>query len=121
MEEVTDALSRTAYQVAEQVGATAIACLTATGATARAIARHRPKIPVYAFTDDERVVGQLGLTWGTKAFAIPFQRDTDQGVMKVHQVLTENGLVQAGDLVVITAGMPLPAKGRTNMVHVSRV
>ncbi|GIV59260.1 pyruvate kinase [Rhodocaloribacter litoris] len=119
--DVTDAVSYTAYQLAGQVGAVAIACLTASGATARAIARHRPRVPVYAFTDDERVVGQLGLTWGTKAFAIPFQRDTDEGVACVHRVLVEHDLARPGDLIVITAGMPLPAKGRTNMVHVSRI
>ncbi|ARA91778.1 pyruvate kinase [Rhodothermaceae bacterium RA] len=120
-QDVTESVSYTAVELAEQVGARAIACLTATGATARAIARHRPRMPVYAFTDDPRLVGQLMLIWGTKAFAIPFQRDTDQGVGSVHRVLTERGLAYPGDLIVITAGMPLPAKGRTNMVHVSRI
>jgi len=103
------------------VGAVAIACLTATGSTARMIARHRPPVPVYAFTDNPRIVPQLSLLWGTRAFSIPFQRDTDQGVQLVHRILKEQGLVRPGDLVVITAGMPLPAKGRTNMVHVSRI
>lgn len=120
-EDVTESVSYTAYDVAEQVGATAIACLTASGATARSIARHRPNVPVYAFTDDERVVRQLGLLWGTKAFSIPFQHDTDEGVNLVHRILTEKKLVKKDDLIVITAGMPLPAKGRTNMVHVSRI
>lgn len=119
--DITEAVSYTAYQLAGEVGAVAIVCLTASGATARSIARHRPRVPLYAFTDDERIVGQLALTWGTKGFAIPFQHDTDQGVSCVHQVLVEHGLAQPGDLVVITAGMPLPAKGRTNMVHVSRI
>lgn len=120
-EDVTESVSFTAHDLAEQVGAAAIACLTATGATARAIARHRPHVPLYAFTDDERVMRQLSLLWGTKSFSIPFQRDTDEGVNFVHSLLTEKGLVNKGDLIVITAGMPLPAKGRTNMVHVSRV
>ncbi len=118
---VTEAIGYTACQLAEQVGAVAIACLTATGSTARMIARHRPPVPVYAFTDNPRIVPQLSLLWGTRAFTIPFQRDTDQGVQLVHRILKEQGLVRSGDLVVITAGMPLPAKGRTNMVHVSRI
>lgn len=119
-ENVTESVSSAACELAEKVDAAAIACLTASGTTARSIARHRPSMPVYAFTDEERVVGQLGLLWGTKAFAIPFQRDTDRGVQLVHERLREHGLVAAGDLIVITAGMPLPAKGRTNMVHVSQ-
>ncbi len=119
--EVTEAVSKTAYELARQVGAVAIVCLTASGATARSIARHRPRTPVYAFTDDERVVGQLALTWGTKGFAIPFQDDTDKGIALVHEVLKKNNLARSGDIVVMTAGMPLPARGRTNMVHVTRL
>jgi len=120
-EGVTESVSYTAVQLAENIGAAAIACLTASGATARSIARHRPTMPVYAFTDDPRVVGQLGILWGTKGFAIPFQPDTDEGVNTVRRVLKEEGLVNAGDLIVIVAGMPLPEKGRTNMIHVSRI
>jgi pyruvate kinase len=118
---VTESVSYTAVQLAEHIGAAAIACLTASGATARSIARHRPSMPVYAFTDDPRVVGQLGMLWGTKGFAIPFQADTDEGVNTVRRVLTEEGRVKSGDLIVIVAGMPLPEKGRTNMIHVSRI
>jgi pyruvate kinase len=78
-------------------------------------------MPIYAFTDDERVVGQLGVLWGTEAFHIPFQQDTDQGIARVHSILRNYELVDPGDHVVITVGMPLPARGRTNTVHVSRV
>jgi pyruvate kinase len=121
VESVTESVSFTACRLAEQVNAEAICCLTNSGATARSIARHRPSMPTYAFTDNERVVGQLGVLWGTKAFHIPFQHDTDQGIARVHSVLRNEGLVDPGQHVVITAGMPLPARGRTNMVHVSRV
>lgn len=121
MHGVTEAVSRTATSLAVQVGATAIACLTASGRTARSIASHRPDVPVYGFTDDKAVVRQLALTWGTKGFYIPFQPDTDKGIELVHEVLENENLVTAGDTVVITAGMPLPAKGRTNMLHVSQI
>ncbi|NND70371.1 MAG: pyruvate kinase [Rhodothermales bacterium] len=121
MELITESVSYNAFHLAQQVGASAIVCLTASGTTARSIARHRPMMPVYAFTDDPRVVMQLGLLWGTKAIEIPFQRDTDQGLSVVHEVLKKRGLVEEGDYIVMTAGMPLPAKGRTNMVHVSKV
>jgi pyruvate kinase len=120
-ESVTESVSYTACRLAEQVGAEAVCCLTNSGATARSIARHRPSMPIYAFTDDERVVGQLGVLWGTEAFHIPFQQDTDQGIARVHSVLRDYELVDPGDYVVVTVGMPLPARGRTNTVHVSRV
>ena len=119
--DTTESISFTACQVAEQVGAVAIACLTNSGATARTIARHRPDMPIYAFTDQKRVVDRLGILWGTRAFAIPFQEDTDRGVALVHRELTQRGLVDPGDLIVLTAGMPLPRRGSTNMIHVTRV
>ena len=120
-ESVTESVSFTACRLAEQVNAQAICCLTNSGTTARNIARHRPSMPIFAFTDNRSVVGELGVLWGTQAFYIPFQQDTDQGIARVHSVLHDHNLLDAGDHVVITAGMPLPARGRTNMVHVSRL
>ena len=115
----TEAISQTAYFMAHEVNAKAIVCLTSSGSTARYIARHRPHVPLYAFTGDERVLGQLALSWGTKGFYIPFQSDTDEGIAMVHKVLKQHGLANTGDTVILTAGMPLPAKGRTNMLLVS--
>ena len=118
---ITESISLNAFDIAEEIGAKAIACLTATGTTARAIARHRPSMPVYAFTDDERMVQQIGLIWGAKGFAIPFQRNTDEGIATVMSELIARELVARGDRIVIIAGMPLPAKGSTNMVLVKEV
>jgi len=118
---VTDSVSFTACRLAEQVGAEAVCCLTNSGATARAIARHRPSMPIYAFTDNQQVVAQLGGLWGTQSFYILFQQDTDQGISRVHSVVREHDLVAPGEQIVITVGMPLPARGRTNTVHVSTV
>lgn len=120
-QDVTDAVSLTACELAAHVGARALVCLTASGATARALARHRPQMPVYAFTDSPHVIGQVGVLWGTKAFQIPFQSDTDAGVRLVQQTLVSEGYIRSGDTIVICAGMPLPRKGRTNLVHVSYV
>ena len=120
-ESLTESISYMACRLAHQVDAKAIACLTSSGTTARSISRHRPDMPVFAFTNHHKVVKQLSVQWGTKGFAIPFQRDTDQGVALVHEMLKAKGLVQPGDRIVITAGMPLPTRGRTNMIHVSEV
>ncbi|MDX1420956.1 MAG: pyruvate kinase [Rubricoccaceae bacterium] len=117
----TQAISFTSVRLAKEVEAAAICCLTHSGTTARAIARHRPDVPIYAFTDDPRAVGRLALLWGTDAFAIPFQRHTDDGIQAVHEGLLSRGLVARGERIVVTAGLPLPTKGLTNMVHVSTV
>ncbi|MEP0547544.1 MAG: pyruvate kinase [Rhodothermales bacterium] len=118
---VTQAISYTAVQLASETGAVAIACLTHSGGTARAVARHRPKVPVFAFTDNQRIVGQMAMVWGTRGIGIPFQHHTDDGIGTVRRILTEQGIVKPGDSIIITAGLPLPSKGLTNMVHVSRL
>ena len=116
---VTDAVSYTAVRLADETGADAIACLTHSGSTARAIASHRPDAPIYAFTDDASALGRIALSWGVEPIAIEFQEHTDDGVRAVHRELIGRGLHQPGDRVVVTAGLPLPAMGRTNMIHVT--
>ena len=116
---VTDAVSFTAVRLAEETDAKAIGCLTHSGSTARAIASHRPEVPIYAFTDDETALGRIALSWGVEPIAVPFQEHTDDGVRTIHRVLLAEGRHQQGDRVVVTAGLPLPAMGLTNMIHVT--
>jgi pyruvate kinase len=116
---VTEAVSFTAVRMAEETRAVGICCLTHSGSTARAIASHRPDVPIFAFTDDEGAMGRIALTWGVEPVLIPFQEHTDDGIRTVHQVLLERGDYNQGDRVVVTAGLPLPAMGLTNMVHVT--
>ncbi|MCX7906530.1 MAG: pyruvate kinase [Bacteroidetes bacterium] len=118
-EAVTEAISYTACELARQVGARAIACLTFSGQTARVIAKYRPWVPIVAFTDDPHVAALLHLVRGTIGVPIPFQAHTDAVIDRVREELLRRGWAKPGDRVVITAGMPLPAKGRTNMVQVA--
>ncbi len=121
VDQTTEAISQTAVRLAEQVGAAAIACLTHSGSTARAIARHRPDVPLFAFTDDAGALGRISLTWGTDAIQVPLQTTTDAGLRSVREGLLAGGHVAPGDRVVVTAGLPLVAVGQTNMVHVMTV
>jgi pyruvate kinase len=117
--QVTRAISSQAVQLAGAIDARAICCLTHSGGTAREIASHRPDMPIYAFTDSEKTVGRMGLTWGTEAVKIPFQEHTDDGIRTIHRRMVAEGLGQPGDHIVVTAGLPLVAVGKTNMVHVT--
>lgn len=116
---VTDAISFTAVRLAEETGAKAICCLTHSGSTARVVSSHRPDVPLFAFTDSAEDIGRIALAWGVEPVLIPFQKHTDDGVRTVHRVLLESGRFGRGDRVVVTAGLPLPSFGMTNMVHVT--
>lgn len=115
---VTQAISYTAVKLAEEVKASGLCCLTHSGTTARSIASHRPEMPIFAFTEHEKVADRLSLLWGTQGFVIPGQKYTDVAVEAVHNRLLEQDLAKKGERVVVTAGLPFPAKGLTNMVHV---
>ena len=118
---VTEAVGHLACDLAEQVGAVAITCLTHSGTTAKIIARHRPSVPIIAFTNQMSVVAQMGVVWGVRSFFVPFQNHTDGSVELVHQQLLEHGIAKKGDKIIFTAGMPLPEMGGTNMLHVSEL
>ena len=117
--QLTRAISSQSVRLADDIDARAICCLTHSGGTAREIASHRPDMPIYAFTDSEKTVGRMGLTWGTEAVKIPFQEHTDDGIRTIHRRMVAEGLGAPGDHVVVTAGLPLVAVGKTNMVHVT--
>lgn len=119
--EVTEAISVSAYNLAKSVDAKAIVCLTHSGKTALAMARHRPRMPIFAFTPDEKVISQLCLAWGTIGLYMSEQDSTDEAIFNVHETLKAGGFIQSGDTIVLTAGMPFMKKGQTNMVHLSRV
>ncbi|MEM1057513.1 MAG: pyruvate kinase [Bacteroidota bacterium] len=117
----TRALSSLAVRLADEVDAVAICCLTHSGSTAREISSHRPDVPVLAFTDSNKTVGRMGLTWGAQPVKIPFQEHTDDGIRTIHREMIARGIGNPGDPVVVTAGLPLVAVGKTNMVHVTTI
>ena len=116
---VTQAISFTSVRLAAETGAKAIACLTHSGSTARAVASFRPDVPIFAFTDDRRAMAPISLSWGTEPIYVEHKRHTDDGIRAIHEGLLARPEFQPGDRVVVTAGLPLMAMGLTNMVHVT--
>jgi pyruvate kinase len=107
-----------AVAAAEEIGASAIACLTHTGRTARAIARYRPAVPILALTDDPPVIRQMALVWGV--VPIPVGRiDSTERIFAVAGEMVERA--GYGEKVVLTAGIPTERGGPTNTVHVLEI
>ncbi|WP_337845865.1 pyruvate kinase [Thermus sp.] len=116
-----DAIAQAADDVAEAVGAKAIVVFTATGSSARRIARTRPQVPILALTPNHEVVHQLALVWGVFPRLAPDPKDTDDMVQIALKAVKEEGLAQIGDRVVIAAGVPFGVRGTTNLLRVERV
>lgn len=114
-------IARSARDVAEALGAHAIAAFTESGDTVRRLARHHSKIPVVAFTPFERVQNQLALSWGIRSFIVDRVEHTDEMVAQVDNALRELGLHDHEDLVVIVAGSPPGKVGSTNLIRLHRI
>lgn len=113
--QLTDAVCAGAVTVAEETGASAIACLTHTGTTARLMASHRPSVPILALTDLQPVVRLLALVWGVTAVRVDRIDETETVFVTARERFLEAGY--AGRMV-LTAGIPTGAKGPTNTIHI---
>jgi pyruvate kinase len=114
------AISASACKIAESIGAQAIIPTTSSGSTAFMVARFRPRLPIIAVTYSERVRNQLAMVWGVNALLTEFadHGDSDKMVRHSVDVALEAGLINKGDKVVITAGVPFGVSGTTNLINV---
>ena len=115
------ALAHAAVETARHVGASALVAFTQTGATAMRIARHRPPIPIIAFTPVPIVRQRLALSWGVETFIVPTVATTDEMVVQVEEALLDAGRAFAHDQVVIVAGTPPGREGSTNTIRVHEI
>lgn len=118
---VTDGISHAVCTIAKELGVTAILTATASGHTARMIAKYRPKVPIVAVTPRAKVLRKLSLVWGVEPLLIGDLRGTDEMISTSVEASLASGLISAGDLVVITAGVPVGVYGTTNMMKVHTV
>jgi len=113
---VTDAIGQATCEMAYELKASAIITSTESGFTARMVARHRPPVRIIAATPSVRTLRQLTLVWGVHPHLTAPFHSTEDMIQQVVGVAIQEGHVAEGDLVVITAGLPLPARGRTNLL-----
>jgi len=118
---VTDAIGQATCEMAMELGARAIITSTVSGYTARMVARHRPATPIIATTPDPRTYRRLALVWGVQPLLVKEFTTTDEMISTTVEAAVERKFLQKGDLVIITAGIPVGGRGRTNMIKVHRV
>ncbi|MFZ3590715.1 pyruvate kinase [Bacillus sp. DJP31] len=115
---ITDAIGQSVAHTALNLDATAIVTPTESGHTARMISKYRPKAPIIAVTSDEGVSRKLALVWGVTAKIGEKASTTDEMLDISVQESINTGLVKHGDLIVITAGVPVGEAGTTNLMKV---
>ncbi len=122
LEPVTDdAISYAACNTARQLGAAAIVAFTMSGSTARRVAKYRPGIPILAATPIPRQLRRLLLSWGVYPYEVPEPATVHDLFAEGVRLCVETGIAKKGDLIVITAGLPIAIPGTTNLLKVERV
>jgi pyruvate kinase len=116
-----DAIMAAVHAVTETIEARAIVCWTKSGITAMRAARERSAAPIIAPTPSIDTARRLCLVWGTHSVTTEDIRDFDDMVKRASQIARQEGFAQAGERIVITAGVPLGTTGATNMLRVAFV
>lgn len=119
--DVTNAICEAAAITARDVNVKAIIAVTRGGHTARRMSKFRPHHPIVAATPFEKTFYQLALSWGVHPVLARWQTNFDELIRHAIDCAKQDDLVSAGDMVVITAGIPLDATVNTNMLKVQTV
>lgn len=114
----TNAISKSTCTIASQLNAKAIITCTASGNTAKAVSKFRPRTNIIACTIDEKVARRLSVTWGVYPIIVETAHETDELIERAIVGALKENYVQEGDLTVLTAGIPLGVSGTSNLIKV---
>lgn len=117
-ETVTDAISQAVCNASLDLRTAAIITATESGYTAQMISKYRPKAPIIAVTPHARIRRKLALVWGVQSVLSETANTTDEMFDLSVKAAVSTGLVQSGDLVVVTAGVPVHESGTTNLLKI---
>lgn len=115
---ITNAISHATCTTAIDLKASAIITATASGHTARMVSSYRPQAPIIAATDSIMVMRQMSLVWGVHPLLMRRADSTDDIFDQSVKAALDKDYIQSGDLIVITAGVPVGIAGTTNLIKV---
>ena len=117
----SDAIASAARQVAHTIKAPAIAAFTDTGMTALRVARERPDCPILGLTPRDETARRLAVVWGVHAVVAKEIDSFTEATDEAREEARKENMAQAGDKIIVVAGVPFRQSGGTNMVHVAKV
>ncbi len=118
---ITKSVCYHAAIMANEIKAKAISTLTNSGYTAFQISAWRPSAHILVFTSNKRILTQLSLLWGVKAFYYDKYVSTDETIEDVNQIACKKGFLEVGDMLISLAAMPIKDKGMVNTLRVTEI
>lgn len=118
---ITKSICYHAANMANEIDARAISTLTNSGYTAFQISAWRPSAHILVFTSNKRILTQLNLLWGVKAFFYDKFVSTDETIEDVNAIACKKGYLDEGDMLISLAAMPIKDKGMVNTLRVTEI
>jgi pyruvate kinase len=118
---ITKSICYHAAIMADAINAKAITTLTNSGYTAFQISAWRPKSHILVFTSNRRILTQLNLLWGVRAFFYDKLVSTDDTIDDINKICVDKAYVNKGDMLINLAAMPVVDKGMVNTLRVSEI
>ncbi len=118
---ITKSVCYHAATMANEIKAKAISTLTNSGYTAFQISAWRPSAHILVFTSNKRILTQLNLLWGVKAFYYDKYVSTDETIEDVNSIACKKGFLEVGDMLISLAAMPIKNKGMVNTLRVTEI
>ncbi len=118
---ITKSVCYHAAIMANEIKAKAISTLTNSGYTAFQISAWRPSAHILVFTSNKRILTQLNLLWGVKAFYYDRFVSTDETIEDVNSIACKKGFLDVGDMLISLAAMPIKDKGMVNTLRVTEI
>lgn len=118
---ITKSVCYHAALMANEIKAKAISTLTNSGYTAFQISAWRPSAHILVFTSNKRILTQLNLLWGVKAFYYDRDVSTDDTIDDVNRMAFKKGYLEVGDMLISLAAMPIKDKGMVNTLRVTEI
>lgn len=118
---ITASVTGAAWRAAVELDAVAIIACTRSGATARAISRFRPSMPIVAVTPSEQTLRQLSMSWGVEALLSDHSADSDEDIWRAIQRVVAAGYAVSGEVVVVLAGSPYELASVADTMRIVRI
>ena len=118
---IAEAIAHAVVTTAHDMNARAIITVSLGGGTARLISKYRPLCPIICCTTGEVAQRQMNMSWGVIPLIVEEKTSTDELFSTAVETAESHGLVQDGDVVAITAGVPIGVSGTTNMLKIAKI
>ena len=116
--DITNAIAHATCTTAMDLNASAIITVSNSGRTARMVSKYRPACPIIGCSVNKDVCRKMSLSWGVTPLLVELKHNSDELFDHAVVKAEEMGLIKQGEIVVLTAGVPLGISGTTNMIKV---